>query len=95
MSALVASVNVELDTNMKEAIANAAKAIQDIPQPFRNNINSKEASDAMAACADLEEVLNSLNSFTQNTFGNASYDAQLDVVVDHYVDAVVLPTYNA
>ncbi|MBQ8530247.1 MAG: peptidase M75 [Parabacteroides sp.] len=95
LSALVASVNVELDTNMKEAIANAAKAIQDIPQPFRNNINSKEASDAMAACADLEEVLNSLNSFTQNTFGNASYDAQLDVVVDHYVDAVVLPTYKA
>ena len=49
--------NAELDTKVKNAISAAANAIQAIPQPFRNNINSAEAANAMEACADLVDVL--------------------------------------
>ncbi len=47
LSALVAKYNAELDAEVKAAITNAANAIQAIPQPFRNNINSKEAQAAI------------------------------------------------
>ena len=57
LSALVAKYNSELDTDVKAAITNAANAIQAIPQPFRNNINSKEAQEAMEACAELSDIL--------------------------------------
>ena len=52
---------------MKKAIEDAAKAIQTIPQPFRNNINSKEAQAAMEACAELSDILeNELKPFLIN-----------------------------
>lgn len=57
LSALVKKYNADLDTKVKTAISDAAKAIQAIPQPFRNNINSSEAAAAMDACADLSDVL--------------------------------------
>ena len=57
LSALVAKYNAELDAEVKAAITNAANAIQAIPQPFRNNINSKEAQAAMEACAELSDIL--------------------------------------
>ena len=57
LSALVAKYNSELDADVKAAITNAANAIQAIPQPFRNNINSKEAQEAMEACAELSDIL--------------------------------------
>ena len=67
LSNLVKKYNADLDTRVKDAISNAAKAIQAIPQPFRNNINSAEASEAMDACADLSDVLeNELKPFLQN-----------------------------
>ena len=53
LSTLVAKYNPELDADVKKAITNAANAIQAIPQPFRNNINSNEAQAAMEACAEL------------------------------------------
>lgn len=95
LSILIASVDPERDTQMKEAINNAANAIQDIPQPFRNNINSNEARKAMEACATLENLLTEMSTYVQNTFGASSFDAQLDAIVDRYVDAVVLPTYQS
>lgn len=94
LSALIASVDADRDAQMKAAITNAANAIQDIPQPFRNNINSNEAREAMEACATLEKLLTEMSTYIQNTFAASSYDALLDAVVDHYVDAVVLPTYQ-
>ena len=67
LSNLVKKYNADLDTRVKDAISNAAKAIQAIPQPFRNNINSAEASEAMDACAELSDVLeNELKPFLQN-----------------------------
>ena len=67
LSNLVKKYIADLDTRVKDAISNAAKAIQAIPQPFRNNINSAEASEAMDACAELSDVLeNELKPFLQN-----------------------------
>ena len=67
LSTLVAKYNATLDTDVKNAIDAAAKAIQAIPQPFRNNINSKEATAAMDACANLGSILeNELKPFLQN-----------------------------
>lgn len=62
LSRAVAAADIDEDTKVKTAITTAANAIQAIPQPFRNNINSKEAEIAMQACADLVKVLESLES---------------------------------
>lgn len=60
LSKAVASANADADNTVKAAIKAAADAIQAIPQPFRNNINSKEAEAAMSACSDLEKALKDL-----------------------------------
>lgn len=66
LSKLVNKYNAALDAKVKAAISDAANAIQAIPQPFRNNINSTEAAKAMEACADLRDVLeNELKPFLQ------------------------------
>ena len=57
ISALVKKVDEAFDTKVKYAIQAAADAIQAIPQPFRNNIDSSEAKAAMDACGDLESLL--------------------------------------
>ncbi len=68
LSKLVAKYNPQLDNQMKEAIADAAEAIQAIPQPFRNNIASKESSAAIEACSHLESTLKALKAeLTANT----------------------------
>ena len=67
LSKLVAKYNPELDVRVKASITAAANAIQAIPQPFRNNINSAEAAAAMDACAELADVLeNELKPFLVN-----------------------------
>lgn len=92
MSALVASIDPDLDRTVKESIALAHTAIMAIPDPFRNNINSTEAATAMNACENLDNVLNNnLKSFFANLQG---YDAKLDAIVVNYVDVVVMPTYE-
>jgi len=92
LSAILAAKNPELDNRAKALIQAAADAIYAIPQPFRNNINSKEASAAMTACAALEDFIeNELKPYFTN---NINDDATLDAVVKQYVDAVVLPTYS-
>lgn len=65
LSAAVAAADPDVDAEVKAAIDAAAKAIQAIPQPFRNNINSKEASAAMDACADLVKILEDLEGNIQ------------------------------
>lgn len=93
ISALVAEINPTLDTEVKAAITAAANAIQAIPQPFRNHINSTEAVTAMTACANLVDVMDIKlkNAIT----GISGRDAQLQAIVDNYVDVVVLPTYKS
>ena len=89
LSELVKASDPALDSKMKKAISDAATSILAIPQPFRNNINSREARIAMTACADLEELLSQdLNTAVKTLDATA-----LQKVVDNYVDNVVLPTY--
>ena len=92
LSALMAQTNPSVDTKVKAAITAAADAIYNIPQPFRNHINSTEAVAAMNACADLSKVLDKdLRTAVESLSG---YDTQFQAIVENYVDAVVLPTYK-
>lgn len=93
MSALVKEMDAALDTRVREAITGAYDAILNIPQPFRNNIDSSEAVVAMDACETLENTIDKeLKPFFSAL--DASYDARLDEIVTNYVDAVILPTYR-
>ncbi len=94
LSALVASVDADRNTAVIEAINAAAQAIQDIPQPFRNNIGSDEAVAAQEACADLVEVIDNLKAYIRNN-SEINTDEALDAIVTNYVDEVVLPTYES
>ncbi|MCC8070548.1 MAG: peptidase M75 [Bacteroidales bacterium] len=90
LSALMAANNPDIDNQVKTAIADAAQAIQDIPQPFRNNINSSEARVAMTKCSDLEDLLDK----TLKPAAVALGSTVLQPVVERYVDYVVVPTYK-
>ena len=92
ISKIIEGSNSTLNNNVKQAINKAATAIWGIPQPFRNNINSSEAEEAMEACSDLETVLKELNSYIGST-ASINSDAILQPVVKTYVEVVVLPTY--
>lgn len=92
ISALMAQINPELDGKVKSAIAGTASAILAIPQPFRNNINSNESRNAMTACADLEELLS--NDLKNALSAVGDNDSRLQLIVDNFIDAVVLPTYQ-
>ncbi|MDE6446688.1 MAG: peptidase M75 [Muribaculaceae bacterium] len=94
MASKVASLNPSLDADLRSKIDAAAGAILAIPQPFRNNIDSGEASAAMQACAALDAALSvDLKAFFENL--DASHHADLSAIVTNYVDAVVLPTYKS
>lgn len=71
-------------------ICNTWTAIDIIPQPFRNNIDSNEASAAMDACAELVNSLEILQSHILNSMSEE--DAQ--EIVTQFVDYVVMPTYR-
>ena len=71
-------------------ICAAWTAIDEIPQPFRNNIGSDEAAAAMDACAALVESLEALKGKIAD---NLTED-DCQEIVDQFVDYVVLPTYT-
>ena len=93
LATLIKANNESLDTKVRAAIETAKNAILSIPQPFRNNIDSNEALEAMDACANLEDVLSSLKSYLQNNT-TVNQDAKLSPIINNYVDVVVLPTYK-
>lgn len=83
-------LNPTLNASMVAAINGAIDAIQAIPQPFRNNINTTESRTAQTACATLQTLLSQdLKSFFQN---NASTDEVCDPIVENIVDNVIVPT---
>jgi len=92
LSAALAKVNRNLDDTAKLRINAAAEAIQAIPQPFRNHINSKEAKAAMEACGELEDFIT--NELKPYFVKNINDDETLDPIIEQYVDGVVLPTYK-
>lgn len=65
---LVAEQNATLDKEVKDAITAAENAIQAIPTPFRNHINSSESEAAMDACANLVDVLEDLKAELRSYF---------------------------
>lgn len=86
----VNSLDAALNTKIVDAINGAITAIQAIPQPFRNNINTTESRAAQTACATLTDLLTKdLTSFFQNS---ASSDAVCDPIVNNIVDNVIVPT---
>lgn len=90
LSALIKSKNASLDAQIVAAIEGAYNAIQAIPAPFRNHINSDEAVAAQEACAALNTILDvQLRAAVQSCT-----EAELDPIVTKYVDDVVLPTYK-
>ena len=74
-----------------QKIVAAHNAIWQIPQPFRNNINSAKAVAAMDACAHLTASLEALNASIEKA-SLSEQDAQ--AIVNQWVDVVVLPTYK-
>lgn len=92
LSAALEAKNKQLDAEAKARIQAAIDAILDIPQPFRNNINSAESKKAMEACSELEDfITNSLKPYFQKHINDAH---TLNPIIDQYVDAVVIPTYK-
>ena len=90
IKSLVAAADPALDAEVQNAIDAAYKAIKtDMPAPFRNNINKPEVLVAMEACASLGDVLD----MKLRPVAIAFSEAQLQPVVENYVDRVVLPTY--
>ncbi len=74
-------------------ICTAWQAIDNIPQPFRSNIGSNEALLAMDACSNLEASLKALKAAVVAENSPVS-DAEMQAIVNQYVDAVVVPTYK-
>ena len=72
------------------AINLAANSIQAIHNPFRNYINTVETYNAIEACAALQVVLDKELKAAAKQLD----DNDLDLMVEGYVDNVVLPTYR-
>ena len=68
LAAFVKENNAALDALVKASIKSAEEAIQAIPQPFRNHINSTEAEEAMDACATLAATLETLKAELRSYF---------------------------
>lgn len=68
LAAFVKENNAALDALVKASIKSAEEAIQAIPQPFRNHINSTEADEAMDACATLAATLETLKAELRSYF---------------------------
>lgn len=62
ISNLVKGQDAALDEEVKGAINAAVTAIQVIPTPFRNHINSSESEKAMEACAKLNQTIKKLKT---------------------------------
>lgn len=73
-------------------IGAAWTAIDEIPQPFRNNIGSSQSEAAMTACENLTKSLESLKTDLHASFTNS--DEKAKEIVAQFVDVVVMPTYS-
>lgn len=63
LSALVRSIDADLDTRVKKQIDDTKKAINNIPAPFRNNLGATaEIEDAMQACSDLADLFSEIKT---------------------------------
>lgn len=106
MAAAIAKKYPEFDQKMRNLIQGAQDAIQGIAQPFRNHIGSTETVAAMDACEKLQRALSEVDSEEEGEDKVAdatnlrdlvvNIDAdELQLILNNYVDAVVVPTYKA
>ena len=96
--------NTAIGKAVDAAINDAWKAIQAIPAPFRNHIVSSQTEAAMAACSKLQKLLSEVEAEDGSVIGaddvnlkdavNNIPEAELQAIVNHYVDNVVVPTYK-
>ena len=92
ISKMVSAKDASLDIEVVLAITNARNAILAIPQPFRNNLGSTEAQNAINNCVALRDVLqNKVKAIINGDLAEVDWQP----VVDQYVDNVVLPTYKS
>lgn len=90
LAAFTKAKNADLYADVKGKIEAAYNAIKGMASPFRSHIGNASVIVAQNACAALVDVLQKdLTSFIS---ANAE-DAELDQIVQTYVDQVVLPTY--
>ena len=80
----------ETGANVWNNIIAAWKAIDAIPQPFRNNIGSSQTTVAMDACTVLSKSLDNIKTALHGSFAD---DAEAEAIAKQFVDAVVLPAY--
>ena len=92
---LVEAMDADMNKQLDDAIHAAADAIQNIPQPFRNNINSDEALAAQDACLSLENTLKEVKAAVRAAYENTPNDSKLEAILVQYTDYVVLPTYKS
>ena len=90
LAALIQQANPALHQKVVSAINLAANSIQAIHNPFRNYINTVETYNAIEACAALQVVLDKELKAAAKQLD----DNDLDLMVEGYVDNVVLPTYR-
>ena len=88
-------MDADMNKQLDDAIHAAADAIQNIPQPFRNNINSDEALAAQEACLSLENTLKEVKAAVRAAYENTPNDSKLEAILVQYTDYVVLPTYKS
>lgn len=90
LASFVKAKDASLYGNVKGRIDAAYNAIKSMAAPFRSHIGNASVSFAQQACADLVEALEKdLTAF----ISAHSDDEELGLIVENYVDQVVLPTY--
>lgn len=85
-----ATLKEKMETVWENTVA-AWKAIDAIPQPFRNNIGNPKVIDAMEACAALTTSLENIKTVLLSK--NLTNEEATNIVAN-YVDVVVMPTYK-
>jgi predicted lipoprotein len=91
ISALIKSVDAELDSDVNNAIDAAYNAIQGMVSPFRSHLTGSNVDNAIYACIDLAEIIEGrLVAAATGTGTNYNYTEILKV----YADSVVVPTYK-
>jgi predicted lipoprotein len=92
ISARVRAIDAGLDNDVNAAIDGAYAAITGMIAPFRNNLKGPKVDNAMKACADLTEIIETRLRSALTTGANAGYD--YTDILRVYADEVVVPTYK-
>lgn len=93
LAAYLSRHNMSLYTQTRAAILAAISAIESMASPFRSHIGNTSVQAAMEACSALEQVLSYRLKSYVSTLTADGQETELRLIVEQYVDYVVLPTY--